>query len=285
MRVMFAPYAAEGAGRRVSQIRERFVFYDSSRRAPSSVGIGFCAYLVHPSRPTPKALGRVRALGSLPTALHPQRLPNRRLQQRALARIFPIDALQDNIQGSARCVMRRQGFALRQPHRCSRRFCPGVEKPIARDNDSAKSAGRPAQTPRPCPAACRRHPIELVVAWRRRTVIGRVLGLLFLAPHFDTEATAEHRNHRVLMVNRLGRVQFLAGTVQEPMPLAPKKELQMLFDVAGLDGRPFLPISFPQVTARKFDAGRVNLQLLIGQRHQIMIAVTEDVALDDLPIA
>ena len=88
----------------------------------------------------------------------------------------------------------------------------------------------------------------------------------------------------MLVVDRLGCVQFLVGAVQQPMPLAPKKELQVLLNVIGKDDGLFLPIAFAQVMARKLDAGRTDLQLLIGQRHQIAVAFTLDMALDDLPI-
>ena len=101
----------------------------------------------------------------------------------------------------------------------------------------------------------------------------------------DLQAAAEHRDHRVRAVDRLGRVQFLPGTVQQPVPLAPQQQLQVLLYVVGLDRRLLPLVAFAEIVAEEFDAGGVDLHLLAGRRDGVIAAVALDVAFDDLPIA
>ncbi len=118
----------------------------------------------------------------------------------------------------------------------------------------------------------------------KRTVFGGTAVLLLLL-RFHFQAAAQHGNHRMLAVERLGRVEFVARTVQQAVPLTPQKQLHVLLDVVGLDGGLFPPIALAQVMAGKLDVRRPDLQFLVGQGDGVIVAVVLDLALDDLSVA
>ena len=192
---------------------------------------------------------------------------NRRLQQGALAGIVPVDAFQDRVQvplrdPPARALAQGRSHQL-QAFLSGKRITDGPRTMIQEDrlhdlHERLDRARRHAAG----------HVVELLVAGRRRTILGLAAGFRFLL-HFDLQAASQHGDHRMLAVERLGRVQLVAGTVQQAVPLAPEKELQMLLDVVGLHGGLFLPIAFAQVMAEELDARRADLQFLVGQGHRV----------------
>ena len=209
--------------------------------------------------------------------------PDRCLQQGTLARIVPVDALPDRVQVPLRDPPART-LAQGRPHELQafltrKRITNGPRTVIQEDrlNDLHERLNR-----------ARRHEadhlVELLVAGRRRTILGRPAGFLLLL-HFDLQAAPQHGNHRMVVVQGLGHGELVARAVQQAVPLAPEKELQVLLDVVGLHDGLLLPIALPQVMADELDACRANLQHLVGQRYRVVVAVALDVAFDDLPIA